>query len=789
LKAQSADSTVRFLNRNPPQIPIPEAKRIALDHYALEGDFTPLTSEQDANFRIRTANSGSFVLKIASASEESGNIDFQTRALLHIEEQDPDFPIPRLVRNRDGDPFITVTASQGTRHLVHALSFLPGRSMVEVDTTPALWHSLGKTIARLDLALRGFFHPNARRAHPWDLMRCTDLRPHTSHIADRRARRNIEAILDRMAEEVLPRLKTLRHQVIHGDANPDNALVDPDNLDRIAGILDFGDMVYAPLIAEPAIAADLESVSSEQGLENLCALVSGFDSVLPLEDVEIDLLYDLIQARRAITAVIIAWRKTMNTDQPAYHLDREEPTWDAIDYLLKMGRSAFSNRLRSACCFPPYVSTLEEDSATAPIDPLLKRRHDALGSHLSLFYSKPIHIERGRGPWLYDTDGRAYLDAYNNVPVVGHGHPHVLQAITRQTEALNTNTRYLYRSVIEYAERLTALMHADLSVCVFVNSGSEANDIAWRMAQFATGARGALVMEHAYHGITEATAALSASEWMSPTPSHVQTLITPDPYRGPFRSGEPDLAQRYAADADWAIHNLIRHGLKPAMFMVDTVFSSSGIPDVPPGYLKDVCAKVRAAGGLIIADEVQAGFGRCGTHLWGYEMHGFEPDIVTLGKPVGSGYPLGVIVTRRELLDPFVQETELFSTFGGNPVACAAGMAVLDVIEDEGLLSNAQETGEVLRDGLRKLAPRRAWIGDVRGPGLMIGVELVRDHKNLEPASEEARRVLDLMRDQGVLIGLSGPHSNVLKIRPPLVFQPEHADLLLEALDRSLAKL
>jgi 4-aminobutyrate aminotransferase-like enzyme/Ser/Thr protein kinase RdoA (MazF antagonist) len=692
------------------------------------------------------------------------------------------------VQTRDGESFTTVTASQGTRHLVHALSFLPGRSMVEVPTTPALWRSLGKTIARLDLALRSFFHTHARRAHPWDLTRCPDLRPHTSHIADRRARRNIEAVLDRMATEMLPRLKTLHHQVIHGDANPDNVLVDPEVPDRIAGILDFGDMVYAPLIAEPAIAADLESVSSEQGLEDLRALVSGFDSVLPFEDGEIDLLYDLILARRAITAVIIAWRKAMTSNQNPYLLEREQPTWNAIDYLLKMGRSAFSNRLRSACRFPPYVPTLEKAKDDDPIDVLLKRRHDALGSHLSLFYSKPIHIERGHGPWLYDTDGRAYLDAYNNVPVVGHGHPHVVRAIARQTASLNTNTRYLYRSVIEYAERLTALMHADLSVCVFVNSGSEANDIAWRMAQFATGARGALVMEHAYHGITEATAALSASEWMSPTPSHVQTLTTPDPYRGPFRFGEPDLAQRYAADADWAIRNLIRHGLKPAMLMVDTVFSSSGIPSVPTGYLSAVCDKVRTAGGLIIADEVQAGFGRCGEHLWGYHRHGIAPDIVTLGKPVGSGYPLGVIVTRPEILDPFVQETELFSTFG-NPVACAAGTAVLDVIEDEELLSNAQETGETLRKGLQSLASRRAWIGDVRGPGLMIGVELVRDRKSLEPASEEARRVLDLMRDQGVLIGRSGPHGNVLKIRPPLIFQPEHADILIEAMDRSLAKL
>ncbi|MGD8814386.1 MAG: phosphotransferase, partial [Anaerolineales bacterium] len=297
MKNETTGSTIRFLDRKPPQIPEQEVIRIASDLYGLEVKCTPLSSERDANFRIDTDLGDSFALKISNLNETPEDIDFQTRALLHIEEQDPIFPIPRLVRNREGETFTTIMTSHETHHLVHALTFLPGLSMVEVPSTPAVWRNLGKTIARLDLALRSFFHPHARRTHPWDLIRCTDLRPHTKTVSNRNARRNIEAVLDRMAAEVLTRVKTLRHQVIHADANPDNILVDAMNPDQIAGILDFGDMVYAPLIAELAIAADLESVSSEQGLENLGALVSGFDSMLPLEEVEIDLLYDLILAR------------------------------------------------------------------------------------------------------------------------------------------------------------------------------------------------------------------------------------------------------------------------------------------------------------------------------------------------------------------------------------------------------------------------------------------------------------------------------------------------------------
>jgi 4-aminobutyrate aminotransferase-like enzyme len=536
------------------------------------------------------------------------------------------------------------------------------------------------------------------------------------------------------------------------------------------------------------MACDSLAARDDDPVGVMGAVAAGFDSVVALEAPELDLLYDLVLARWAVTAAIIAWRRVNTPHQPGYLLDYEQACWKSISDGLKVGRNAARARLRKACKFPPYCPSEPTGSDDDQTEALLERRRRLLGKHLSLFYTHPVHVEKGVGPWLYTPSGRRLLDAYNNVTQVGHSHPHVAKAIARQAATLSTNTRYLYQAILDYTERLQSTLPGSLSACVLVNSGSEANDIAWRMARLVTGRRGGIVMEHAYHGITDAVAALSPYDVAELEP-HVQTLLGPDPYRGPYRVGEAGLAERYAADVDRAIDVLSETGYEPALFMVDTSFCSNGIPDVPEGYLAAVVEKVRRAGVLVVADEVQMGFGRPGTHMWGFEAHGVMPDIVTLGKPVGNGYPLGVVVTTPEILAEFGAATELFSTFGGNPVASAAGLAVLEVIEQEQLMDNARVTGERLRSGIRALSTRHELIGDVRGFGLLAGVELVLDRDTLEPAPQQTKRVLDLMCANGVLIGREGPHDNVLKIRPSLVFRPEHADILVDALDASLSRL
>lgn len=783
----SPRQAMKFLHRNPPSIPENEVRRIAANVFGLEGEFTPLISERDQNFQIQ-ARDGQYVLKIANVAEDPNVVDLQVQGLLHIEKVDPDVPVPRVVRTRDGEPGTWIEGPGGAQHLVRAITYLPGADLGKVPLTSGLLRNLGSAVARLGKTLRGFYHPAARHELLWDLQQVPRMRAYTAKISDKGDRERVERVLDDFVSNVLPGLAHLRAQIIHHDANGDNVVVAPDAPDEIAGIVDFGDMIHAALAADPAVtAADL--LMGGEIVEPMCEILAGYDAILPLEDDEIDVLYDLVLARCALTAVIIDWRNS-SPYGPGYLKSQGPAAHGAIETLLTLGRAHVRASLRKACRFPPYCPKYGEHAIDDDVGELVERRHRLLGAKLELSYERPVHVVRGEGPWLFSADGSRLLDAYNNVPQVGHAHPHVSQAIARQAATLNTNTRYLYRVVLDYAERLLGTMRDGSAACLFVNSGSEANDAAFRMAKLVTGNEGALVMENAYHGITDSMDALTPYDHPKrPLSPHVGTLISPDPYRGPYKKGQTDIAAHYAADADRAIASLAKAGLKPAALMIDSGFTSNGIPDVPEGYLPLVAEKVRAAGGLVIADEVQIGFARSGTHFWGFQTQNVMPDFVTLGKPIGNGFPLGAVVTKRNLLEQFGAAIDFFSTFGGNPVGCAAGIAVLDVIESEGLMENAHMTGAYLREGLTSLMNRHNWIGDVRGMGLLIGVELVRNRQTLVPAQPETGHVLNHMRENRVLVGREGPHGNVLKIRPPLAFQKEHADILVDALDKALAAL
>jgi 4-aminobutyrate aminotransferase-like enzyme len=436
-----------------------------------------------------------------------------------------------------------------------------------------------------------------------------------------------------------------------------------------------------------------------------------------------------------------------------------------------------------SCPTTPSEALSENEEAS-----LITARHSLMGRKTTHFYARPMHFERGSGPWLFATDGHRYLDCYNNVPQVGHCHPHVVRAICRQAATLNTNTRYLYSSALEYADRLTAKLAPHLTSCIFVNSGSEANDVAWQMAKLITGRSGAVIMEDAYHGVTDVIRQFSPGGPDTRLPAFLKGLIVPDPYRGPIREDDGDLVQRYAADADRAIAELDASDHGTAAFMVDSAFCSSGVPNVPEGYLRAVEEKIHAAGGLMVCDEVQSGFGRMG-QWWGHEHHGLRADIVTMGKPVGNGHPLGVVVTTQEILNQFIDKTRLFSTFGGNTVACAAGNAVIDVIEQEELIERGRVVGAYMRGEITRLAAKHALIGDVRGHGMVIGLEFVSDRNKRQPATEETARLLEAMRKEHVLVGSEGRDANILKLRPALVFGKKHVDIFVDALDRCLDAL
>lgn len=413
---------------------------------------------------------------------------------------------------------------------------------------------------------------------------------------------------------------------------------------------------------------------------------------------------------------------------------------------------------------------------------LIARRQRLLGPAYRLFYEHPLHIVRGEGVWLYDAEGKAYLDAYNNVPSVGHCHPRVVRAIAQQAATLNTHTRYLHRNILDYSERLLETMPSALGHMMYTCTGSEANDLACRIAKAHTGGEGLIVTSYAYHGATEAIARLSPSlgEGVEPGPL-VRLIPPPDAYRG-----EADVAGAFARAVREAASDLRDHGIQPAALLVDTVFTSDGNHVDPAGFLGPAADAIRAAGGLFIADEVQPGFGRTGSQMWGFARHSVVPDMVTLGKPMGNGHPIGGVAARPEIVASFASKVRYFNTYGGNPVSCAAGLAVLDVLRDEGLQDNARVVGERLKQGFLELAGRHPAIGDVRGAGLAFAVELVTDRQTKAPASALARAVVNALRERRILLSVSGPLQNILKIRPPLVFGVEHADMLLDAVDAAL---
>ncbi|MET0271436.1 MAG: aminotransferase class III-fold pyridoxal phosphate-dependent enzyme [Phenylobacterium sp.] len=391
----------------------------------------------------------------------------------------------------------------------------------------------------------------------------------------------------------------------------------------------------------------------------------------------------------------------------------------------------------------------------AEIDPedlaLISRREAVLGPSYRLFYEKPVHLVRGEGVFLYGPDGEAYLDVYNNVACVGHSHPRVVEAIARQAATLNTHTRYLTDGVVDYAERLAATLPPEVRRLMFTCTGSEANDLALRIARAHTGGTGVIVTENAYHGVTAAIAELSPS--LGPANrlgDHVRTVPVTD----------------FADGVRAALADMAAKGIRPAALLVDTIFSSDGVLDAMPGFAEAVDA-VRAAGGVFIADEVQAGFARTGDAMWGFQRHGLSPDLVTMGKPMGNGHPIAGVAARPDVVGSFGRQVRYFNTFGGNPVSCAAGLAVLDVIRDEGLLENAKVVGQHLRE---RLAP----FGKVRGAGLFVGLEL--------ESAEEASRLVQALRERRVLISATGPRADALKIRPPLVFSKANVDQFVETL-------
>jgi 4-aminobutyrate aminotransferase-like enzyme/Ser/Thr protein kinase RdoA (MazF antagonist) len=726
-----------------------DAAALARRLFGIEGRAHRLDGEYDENFRIE-AGDRAYVLKVAAASERPEHVDLQVAVLRHLKQ---------------GNARVASTAIDGVARWVRLLDFAPGVLLADVSPQSArLLRSLGAKVAAVDTVLTDFDHPAAHRELQWDLLRAGELRADANRIVDTGHRTQVAALLERIELEVIPVAERLPRSVIHGDPNDYNVVVQGD---VVAALIDFGDVVHTATVCDLAIACAYAMTGKNDPLAAAAHVVAGYESDKPLEDVERRLLFPLILARLAMSVVISAARKARAPGE-AYYTVHEERAWRVLEQLADVP-------------FEFARDVLFADSARESPDApaLLTRRRVLLGSNLSLSYSTPLHIVRGWKQYVYGRDGREFLDAYNNVAHVGHSHPRVVEAVARQMAVLNTNTRYLHENVLRYAERLTSKLPEPLRVCFFVNSGSEANELALRLARAKTKQRDVIVMEGGYHGNTQRMIEVSPYKFDGPGGegrSHdVHVVPIPDAYRSNVKN---------ASHVAEAVAAMRKAGRAPSAFLVESLPSVAGQIVLPAGYLKEAFAAVRAAGGVCVVDEVQVGLGRVGSKFWGFELQDVVPDIVVMGKPLGNGHPLGAVVTTSDIAGSFANGMEYFNTFGGNPVSMAAGLAVLDVLEQEGLQRNALTVGSYLLERLRELQERLEIIGDVRGVGFFIGVELVRNRETLEPATRETSHVVNAIKDAGILTGTEGPHHNVIKIRPPMCFDQGNADFLVDCLDR-----
>jgi 4-aminobutyrate aminotransferase-like enzyme len=603
----------------------------------------------------------------------------------------------------------------------------------------------------------------------------------------------VERLLLQYRARVVPALHELPMSVIHNDANDENVLLDqdPEGGWRVSGLLDFGDMLKTHTVNELAIACAYAVLRVKDPLAVIARITEGYNRARPLTELEIQVLFPLVCTRLCVSVTSSALA-AMDDPDNAHRQISDRPAWDILERLESLDWGEAENRIRNACGLDNRAKVRFGGRQRSDED-LLNERRKYLGPSLSLSYRSPLNIVRGRGQFLFDTDERAYLDCVNNICHVGHSHPKVVAAMSKQASILNTNTRYLHPYRVGYAERLVSMLPEPLSVCYFVNSGSEANELAVRLARTHTGRRDVIVLDGAYHGNTQTLIDLSPYKCEGPggqgLPEWAHKVVKPDTYRGPYRGNGEETGRAYAEHVREACDQLVTDNRPPALFLCEPILGCGGQIFPPNGYLREAFEHVRSVGGVCAVDEIQVGMGRVGSHMWAFETQGVVPDIVTLGKPIGNGHPLGAVITTPEIARSFDNGMEFFSSFGGNPVSMAVGMAVLDVIEEEQLCDRALRVGRYLKEGFESLSKRHPEIGDVRGMGLFMGVELVRNPKTLTPATEETADLIERLKADGILLSAEGPHHNVLKIKPPMQFEETDADLLLGAVDRALCNI
>ena len=794
-----------------PNFTIAQATWIAETQFGIVGEATELPSYIDQNFEIECDDGCAFILKIANPNEQRNWLEFETKCIAHLNEVSQRDIYPKVLSPNQPNkywkstdpisPIAELSAASGRSHLVRMMNFLPGTLFSELESpSTELLVDVGRVVAEVDIHFQKlpFDIGPSKRFFWWDCQSAPiAIRQNIASITDTRRRQTIETLL-RHGESNLACRFALPMSVIHNDMNDNNFLVAHD---RVSGVFDFGDVVYSYTINDVAVACAYLMLGRDNPIEVGRRILKGYQAVNPRSNQELQSVFDLIILRLMLSVTTSAKQQSLEPENEYLSIS-EQPAWNLLERFADQNLSELSGELvrheteannpvaDSFFNSPRAKST--NQTTTRSKSELLKLRKKLIGPNLSLSYQNPLKIVRGQGTYLFDEQNRKFLDCVNNVCHVGHCNSAVVEAAVKQLSELNTNTRYLHDNIVEYARELTATLPDSLEVCYFVNSGSEANDLALRIARAFTGKKDFIVLEHAYHGTTGDLIELSPYKLQgaggSKIPAHVHVAPIPDRFRGEFQKNDPEAGYKYAQQLGEIVEKLSqRNGL--AAFVAESASGCGGQIIFPNGYFKCAFEHVRNSGGLCILDEVQVGFGRFGSHMWAFETQNVIPDIVTMGKPAGNGHPLGIVVTTRDIADAFDNGMEYFNTFGGNPVSCAIGLSVLDVLENGKLQQNALSTGSYFLNRLRALHTRFPVIGDVRGTGLFIGIEFVKDPSTLEPAADIACQIKEEMRNRGILLSTDGPFNNVIKIKPPMVFGPREVDQVVDNLEAVLSEV
>ena len=715
------------------------------------------------NFLGSCDNSRYIIKKYPYTKHIINQINSENNLLAHLNLKNSIYPNP--IKNKNGEYFEIYNSGKNT-YVVRLLSFLNGTFLGDINQTKKILESLGSFTAEMNKAILDYEDLYiSSRVWQWDIQHIHLNKKFIKDIESFRDRKLVNYFLQQFDEVVIPMLPSLRKSIIHNDLNEWNILC---NDKGVSGVIDFGDIAHTQLVNEVAIAMTYGAYDKDDPITNSSYILSSYHKKLPLNNDEISILYYLITAKLCMSVCNSAHSRKINPDNK-YALISEKNAWKTLKKFIKYSPRFVENKFRNCLNI--------ESKKTLNSKKIRLERGKVISKIFSLSYDEPIAMERSAFQYMFDYEGNSYLDAYNNVPHVGHCHPGVIEAASKQMKKLNTNTRYLYDIINRYGRKLLKKFNKSLNRVYFVNSGSEASDLAIKLALAYSKNKNIMVLENGYHGHTQRGTDISAYKF-----NHVRGQGKKD-----YVTVVPMPKKKDYENDNNLIDNTIKKVENIAAFVCEPILGCGGQVPLTKNYLKKVYKKIRDNGGVCISDEVQTGFGRLGKVFWGFELYNVVPDIVILGKSMGNGHPIGAVITTDKIASKFSEGVEFFSSFGGNPVSCSVGLSVLDIIEKEKLQENAKIVGKYYKKELEKLKNKHKVIGEVRGEGLFLGIEIINEN-NLKPDRKLAHLLKNRLREKHILVGTDGPHNNVIKSKPPICFDKEDVKLVVESIDDILSE-